>query len=560
MAKRLQTQGPNVRDTKVQVVAPIVDTYYKPDQKGNEYTQLSNFLNEVVPEINRLSVDKDNERIEREVEMLGEIAISNLDGKTYQEVVNELGLRDSHASHVAFNSRLGTEAGKNAAQQVQSWWAENQRRFYEAEDKTLFETEREALQQELFPKGQNGLGYASAYNKTVQGTFATVDQNFYASFTKENQEHKAKGLTDTFSIYIDHFDDEGMNKHKEFVVQEKMWTGEQVKDITNGSFSQNFALVETVEGADKILDTYKKMKSGSGMMFDVFANKVFILDEYNKALTRLAQEESRNNAMQNMMETEVGDEIADFANKLIMEGKEVTEEAIIAEIGEENFNALGEDVRTRAMLQGINSGNSFLVSQETNRNKYESIKEQFDELSTKEDRDALLGTLLLDQNTSQGRTLVKQIYTQANLPESNQIMVKSKLRINAKYGVSENVNPTTTDQLIAKARAAELLQRVKDYYVADLITNPEIPVAEHEALINKKIEELLLLTEFNPTSSEKQFFDPDGTQLSNQPPPSVSQRTVNNTPQGTGTGFNINQQGLITLNSGRAPNITVTGP
>lgn len=559
MANRLQTQGPNVRDTKVQVVAPIVDTYFKPDQKGNEYTQLSNFLNEVVPEITKLAVDKDNERIEREVEMLGEIAISNLDGKTYQEVVKELGLRDSHASHVAFNSRLGTEAGKNAAQIVQSWWAENQRRFYEAEDKTLFETEREALQQELFPKGQNGLGYASAYNKTVQGTFATVDQNFYASFTKENQEHQAKGLTDTFSIYIDHFDDEGMNKHKEFVVQEKMWTGEQVRDITNGSFAQNFALVETVEGADKILDTYKKMKSGSGMMFDVFANKVFILDEYNKALTRLAQEESRDRTMQNMMESEVGDQIADFANKLIMEGKDVTEEAIIAEIGEENFNALGEDVRTRAMLQGINSGNSFLVSQETSLNKYESIKEQFDELPTKEDRDALLGTLLLDQNTSQGRTLVKQIYAQSNLMESNQIMVKTKLRIDAKYGVSDNTTPTATDQLIAKARAAQLLQRIKDYYVADLITDSEIPVAEHEALINEKIEELLKLREFAPIGTAEQFFNPDGT-LVGSSTPSVSQRTVNNTPQGTGTGFNINSSGQITLNSGRAPNITVTGP
>ena len=58
MAKRIQVQGPNVRSQQIQVNAPIVDTYFKPEQEANKYAELSNFLNKVVPEVTRLSVDK----------------------------------------------------------------------------------------------------------------------------------------------------------------------------------------------------------------------------------------------------------------------------------------------------------------------------------------------------------------------------------------------------------------------------------------------------------------------------------------------------------------------
>ena len=174
MAKRTQVQGPNVRSQQLNVNAPIVDTYYRTEVAENKYAELSNFLSKVVPQANELLLKKDNERIKREVEMLGEIAITNLDGKTYKEVVKELGLRDNQASFVQFNQRIGQEEGTEAARQAQAWWGENQQRFYESADRTAFESEREALQQELFPSADRGLGYASSYNTKLQGVMSTL--------------------------------------------------------------------------------------------------------------------------------------------------------------------------------------------------------------------------------------------------------------------------------------------------------------------------------------------------------------------------------------------------
>tara|TARA_R100000951_G_scaffold66521_1_gene56250 strand:- start:179 stop:1870 length:1692 start_codon:yes stop_codon:yes gene_type:complete len=510
MAKRIQVQGPNVRGQQIRVNAPIVDTYFKPEQETNKYAELSKFLNEVVPEVNELMLKKDNERIEREVEMLGEIAISNLDNKTYKEVVKELGLRDSQASFVQFNQRIGQEEGKEAARQAQAWWGENQQRFYESQDKTTFESEREALQQKLFPAGDRGLGYASSYNTKLQGVMSTIDQNFYASFSAKNKEFKMDGAVDAQSSLINSGDVVQLNANKNALVEMGIWTGTEITEITNKSFTQSFALAETIAEVDNRFAMYQNLESGSGKMYDIPSNKLLAITERDRAYARLASNERTARSLQNAAEDSAVEAIQNAAAELTSNGEDATPEAIEAIVGNELFDTLGEYRSNVAINQGRNSSDSMLVSKETSISAYDSLLEKFNNEPTRDDKEELLRSLSPKFKTTQGKAFATKVMQDSLKGEDDQLMKKTKSRIQSMYGFDKSAAPNTVTDTLLGARAAQLFARMKAYYVTDLINNDEIEMKVYEDMINVEIDRLMKTPEFSQSGTRDDFLYPNG--------------------------------------------------
>lgn len=545
MAKRLQVQGPNVRGQQINADVPIVDTYYRSQKGENEYAELSDFLNKVVPEVNALMVKKDNERIEREVEMLGEIAISNLDGKTYQAVVEEMGLRDSQASYVQFNQRMGTHEGKEAARKAQAWWGKNQQRFYESMDKTTFENEREALQLELFPATGKGLGYASAYNQALQGIMATIDQNFYASFSAKNKEFKMQGAMDALSGHINSSDADSFNAHKNSLVDMKIWTGTEITEITNKSFIQSFAMAETVQQVDEQFEMYTKLESGSGKMFDIPSNALLAITERDRAYARLASNERTERSITNAREDEAKAAIRNASADLHANGSEVTEEAIIEIVGQDVFGSLGTYDANIAMSQGQNSSDTLLVASETSNKQYNKLKAQFDALPTSLDKEDLARTLQSNGSitTNQGIAFVDKVLAISKSPANDVLLTKIKDRINSMYIHSDVTTPTSNEQAVAKARANSLYREMEDYYLTELV-NKDVKLDEYEPMMDVKIDELLEQPYYNPVAKADDYWYPNGNR---KPPTGVG--VVSGTPQtssfqsATGSTVNYNTTG-----------------
>lgn len=545
MAKRLQVQGPNVRGQQINADVPIVDTYYRSQKGENEYAELSDFLNKVVPEVNALMVKKDNERIEREVEMLGEIAISNLDGKTYQAVVEEMGLRDSQASYVQFNQRMGTHEGKEAARKAQAWWGKNQQRFYESMDKTTFENEREALQLELFPATGKGLGYASAYNQALQGIMATIDQNFYASFSAKNKEFKMQGAMDALSGHINSSDADSFNAHKNSLVDMKIWTGTEITEITNKSFIQSFAMAETVQQVDEQFEMYTKLESGSGKMFDIPSNALLAITERDRAYARLASNERTERSITNAREDEAKAAIRNASADLHANGSEVTEEAIIEIVGQDVFGSLGTYDANIAMSQGQNSSDTLLVASETSNKQYNKLKAQFDALPTSLDKEDLARTLQSNGSitTNQGIAFVDKVLAISKRPANDVLLTKIKDRINSMYIHSDVTTPTSNEQAVAKARANSLYREMEDYYLTELV-NKDVKLDEYEPMMDVKIDELLEQPYYNPVAKADDYWYPNGNR---KPPTGVG--VVSGTPQtssfqsATGSTVNYNTTG-----------------
>ena len=511
MAKRLQVQGPNVRGQQINANVPIVDTYYRSQEGENKYAELSKFLSEVVPEANKLMVQKDNERIEREVEMLGEIAISNLDGKTYQAVVEEMGLRDSQASYVQFNQRIGTQEGKDAARKAQAWWGENQQRFYESMDRTTFENEREALQLELFPANGKGLGYASSYNQALQGVMATIDQNFYASFSAKNKEFKMQGAMDALSGHINSSDADAFNAHKDSLVDMKIWTGTEITEITNKSFTQSFAMAETVQQVDEQFEMYTKLKSGSGKMFDIPSNALLAITERDRAYARLASKERTDRSLTNAREDDAKKAIRNASADLHANGSEVTEEALIEIVGQDVFDSLETYDQNIAMSQGRNSSDTLLVASETSNKQYNKLKARFDALPTSADKEDLARTLQSNGSitTNQGIAFVDKVLAISKSPANDVLLTKIKDRINSMYIHSDVTTPTSNEQAVAKARANSLYREMQDYYVAELV-NKDVELDQYEPMMDAKIDELLEQPYYNPVAKADDYWYPNG--------------------------------------------------
>ena len=545
MAKRLQVQGPNVRGQQINADVPIVDTYHRSQKGENEYAELSDFLNKVVPEVNALMVKKDNERIEREVEMLGEIAISNLDGKTYQAVVEEMGLRDSQASYVQFNQRMGTHEGKEAARKAQAWWGKNQQRFYESMDRTTFENEREALQLELFPANGKGLGYASAYNQALQGVMATIDQNFYASFSAKNKEFKMQGAMDALSGHINSTDADSFNAHKNSLVDMKIWTGTEITEITNKAFTQSFAMAETVQQVDEQFEMYTKLESGSGKMFDIPSNALLAITERDRAYARLASKDRTERSLTNAREDDAKDAIRNASADLHANGSEVTEEAIIEIVGQDVFGSLGTYDANIAMSQGQNSSDTLLVASETSNKQYNKLKAQFDALPTSLDKEDLARTLQSNGSitTNQGIAFVDKVLAISKSPANDVLLTKIKDRINSMYIHSDVTTPTSNEQAVAKARANSLYREMEDYYLTELV-NKDVKLDEYEPMMDVKIDELLEQPYYNPVAKADDYWYPNGNR---KPPTGVG--VVSGTPQtssfqsATGSTVNYNTTG-----------------
>ena len=546
MAKRTQVQGPNVRSQQLNVNAPIVDTYYRTEVAENKYAELSNFLSKVVPQANELLLKKDNERIKREVEMLGEIAITNLDGKTYKEVVKELGLRDNQASFVQFNQRIGQEEGTEAARQAQAWWGENQQRFYESADRTAFESEREALQQELFPSADRGLGYASSYNTKLQGVMSTIDQNFYASFSAKNKEFKMDGAIDAQSSLINSGDVVQLNANKNALVEMGIWTGTEITEITNKSFTQSFALAETIEEVDNRFAMYQNLESGSGKMYDIPSNKLLAITERDRAYARLASKERTDRSLTNAREDDAKKAIRNASADLHANGSEVTEEALIEIVGQDVFDSLETYDQNIAMSQGRNSSDTLLVASETSNKQYNKLKAQFDALPTSADKEDLARTLQSNGSitTNQGIAFVDKVLAVSKSPANDVLLTKIKNRINSMYVYSDTTMPTTNEQAVAKARANSLYREMEDYYLAELISK-DVELDQYEPMMDAKIDELIVQDYYEPTNDANDYWYPNGKR---KPPTGVgvvsgTSTTTNSVTSQKGSRINYNTTG-----------------
>jgi polyhydroxyalkanoate synthesis regulator phasin len=496
-------------------------------------------------------VQKDNDRIEREVEMLGEIAISNLDGKTYQAVVEEMGLRDSQASYVQFNQRIGTQEGKDAAREAQAWWGANQQRFYESMDRTTFENEREALQLELFPANGKGLGYASSYNQALQGVMATIDQNFYASFSAKNKEFKMQGAMDALSGHINSSDADAFNAHKNSLVDMKIWTGTEITEITNKSFTQSFAMAETVQQVDEQFEMYTKLKSGSGKMFDIPSNALLAITERDRAYARLASKERTDRSLTNAREDDAKKAIRNASADLHANGSEVTEEALIEIVGQDVFDSLETYDQNIAMSQGRNSSDTLLVASETSNKQYNKLKAQFDALPTSLDKEDLARTLQSNGSitTNQGIAFVDKVLAISKSPANDVLLTKIKNRINSMYVYSDTTMPTTNEEAVAKARANSLYREMEDYYLAELI-NKDVELDQYEPLMNDKIDELIGQDYYEPTNDANDYWYPNGNR---KPPTGVGVVSGTSTPTNSVTSANGN---LINYNTTGGPSST----
>lgn len=200
MAKRIQVQGPNVRSQQIQVNAPIVDTYFKPEQEANKYAELSNFLNKVVPEVTRLAVDKQTKQIKKDIDLIGEMSYSQKDWGVFEEFIKEKGITNTHATYTAYNARRGMEDGKLAKAGLDKYYQENSARWLSQPDSTLMKTEVNNWLQANFPQGKEAeTGYLTEYTKVLQNHNNHLDQNHTQAHRTLIQKDEENGLVENIA-------------------------------------------------------------------------------------------------------------------------------------------------------------------------------------------------------------------------------------------------------------------------------------------------------------------------------------------------------------------------
>ena len=427
MAKRIQVQGPNVRTLQTKVNAPIVDTYFRPEQEANKYAELSTFLNKVVPQATQLALDVRTKKIKKDVDLLGEISYSQKDWGVFEEFIKEKGITNSHATYTAFNARKGMEDGKSAKESLNKFYLDNSAEWMSQPDSTM---QKEAVNnwlQENFPQGKEAeTGYLSEYTKVLQNHNNHLDQNFTQAHTTLIKKDTENGLVENISgMFANNEDGQTITDTTQFfadtgiipdsaygrlLIQQGVIRAIQEDSAANGGMNIK---AMTAKWANLTTSTGAKLSAVKG-------SNELVQAAINTALARVDQEENRKERGEDRIKREQGAEITN----LVFEGREVDPDDY--DLTAFEFNA--------AVTKGENSKDSRKVSNETTPEVYQSYEIMFaDVTGGMGGMEALRDRLLEENGTLAGDNLVKAAFLNATLSTKDQVLTDIKDGITAKY-------------------------------------------------------------------------------------------------------------------------------
>lgn len=454
MAKRIQVQGPNVRSQQIQVNAPIVDTYFKPEQEANKYAELSNFLNKVVPEVTRLAVDKQNKQVKKDIDLIGEMSYSQKDWGVFEEFIKEKGITNTHATYTAYNARKGMEDGKLAKAGLDKYYQENSARWMSQPDSTLMKTEVNNWLQENFPQGKEAeTGYLTEYTKVLQNHNNHLDQNHTQAHRTLIQKDEENGLVENIAnLFTEGVDGQEITDTTKFFLD----TGV----ISDGAYGRKLlekGVILSIEediaanggmNIEKMAEKWANLTTPTGAKLSaVKGSNEIVQARINTALAQRDQDEARAELAENRIKRKQGEEIT----ALIFEGE--------VEVDFDDYNLTAFEFNA-AVTKGENSRNSRIVANETTPEVYKSMEIMFAEATGgMGGMEALRDRLLEENETTAGDNLVKAAFLNASLSTKDQVLTDIQDNITAKYklklgsgggsGVGNTWLPTIPEDAIA---------------------------------------------------------------------------------------------------------------
>ena len=425
---RIQVQGPNVRGQQIRVNAPIVDTYFKPEQKPNKYAELSAFLNKVVPEVTRLAVDKQTKQIKKDIDLIGEMSYSQKDWGVFEEFIKEKGITNTHATYTAYNARKGMEDGKLAKVGLDKYYQENSARWMSQPDSTLMKTEVNNWLQENFPQGREAeTGYLTEYTKVLQNHNNHLDQNHTQAHRTLIQKDEENGLIENIAnLFTEGVDGQEITDTTKFFLD----TGV----ISDGAYGRKLiekGVILSIEediaanggmNIEKIAEKWTNLTTPTGAkLSDVKGSNETVQAAINTAMAKRDQDENRAELTEDRIKRKQGEEITN----LVFEGTEVDPDKY-PDLTAFEFNTF--------VTKGENSRNSRIVANETTPEVYQSYEFMFaDVTGGMGGMEALRDRLLEENETVAGDNLVKAAFLNATLSTKDQVLTDIKDGITAKY-------------------------------------------------------------------------------------------------------------------------------
>ena len=425
---RIQVQGPNVRGQQIRVNAPIVDTYFKPEQKPNKYAELSAFLNKVVPEVTRLAVDKQTKQIKKDIDLIGEMSYSQKDWGVFEEFIKEKGITNTHATYTAYNARKGMEDGKLAKVGLDKYYQENSARWMSQPDSTLMKTEVNNWLQENFPQGREAeTGYLTEYTKVLQNHNNHLDQNHTQAHRTLIQKDEENGLIENIAnLFTEGVDGQEITDTTKFFLD----TGV----ISDGAYGRKLiekGVILSIEediaanggmNIEKIAEKWTNLTTPTGAkLSDVKGSNETVQAAINTAMAKRDQDENRAELTEDRIKRKQGEEITN----LVFEGTEVDPDKY-PDLTAFEFNTF--------VTKGENSRNSRIVANETTPEVYQSYEFMFaDVTGGMGGMEALRDQLLEENETVAGDNLVKAAFQNATLSTKDQVLTDIKDGITAKY-------------------------------------------------------------------------------------------------------------------------------
>lgn len=427
MAKRIQVQGPNVRSQQIQVNAPIVDTYFKPEQEANKYAELSNFLNKVVPEVTRLAVDKQTKQIKKDIDLIGEMSYSQKDWGVFEEFIKEKGITNTHATYTAYNARRGMEDGKLAKVGLDKYYQENSARWMSQPDSTLMKTEVNNWLQENFPQGREAeTGYLTEYTKVLQNHNNHLDQNHTQAHRTLIQKDEENGLIENIAnLFTEGVDGQEITDTTKFLAD----TGV----ISDGAYGRKLiekGVILSIEediaanggmNIEKIAEKWANLTTATGAKLSaVKGSNEIVQAAINTALAKRDQDEARADRAEQKLKDEQGEEITN----LVYTGQAVDPEEYpnLTPFEFNKYRTIGE-----------NSLNGRVVGNETSVDAYRRYEEAFANAPTEDAKEAVRDILMSEAQTIEGQNRIKGAFANATLGLKDKTLDDYKAVITRKY-------------------------------------------------------------------------------------------------------------------------------
>lgn len=425
---RIPVQGPNVRGQQIRVNAPIVDTYFKPEQEANKYAELSNFLSKVVPEVTQLAVDKQTKQVKKDIDLIGEMSYSQKDWGVFEEFIKEKGIINTHSTYTAYNARKGMEDGKLAKAGLDKYYQENSARWMSQPDSTLMKTEVNNWLQENFPQGREAeTGYLTEYTKILQNHNNHLDQNHTQAHRTLIQKDEENGLVENIAnLFTEGVDGQVITDTTKFLADTGI-----IADSAYGRKLIEKAVIRSIKedsaanggmNIEAIAEKWSNLTTATGAKLSaVKGSNEIVQAAINTALAKIDQDANREELAENRIKREKGEEITN----LIFEGVEVDSDDY-PNLTAFEFNA--------AVTKGENSKNSRKASNETTPDVYKSMEIMFAEATGgMGGMEALRDRLLVENETIAGDNLVKAAFLNATLSTKDQVLTDIKDDITAKY-------------------------------------------------------------------------------------------------------------------------------